>query len=77
MRERERERERERGGIDHVFPLNCPDNTVIINHHRGSNLEVFCEKDPFKNFTKFTVKHLCRNFLFDFVEDSRPTTLFK
>ena len=66
---RERERERERGGIDHAFPLNCPDNTVIINHHRGSNLEVFCEKDPFKNFTKFTVKHLCRNFFFDFVED--------
>ena len=29
--------------------------------YRSSYPEVFCKKDVFKNFTKFTGKHLCQN----------------
>ena len=43
-------------------------------HSRSSRLEVFCNKDVLKNFTKFTGKHLCQSF---FASSLRPATLLK
>ena len=32
---------------------------------RSSRPEVFCKKDVFRNFTKFTGKHLCQGAFFN------------
>ena len=32
---------------------------------RSSRQEVFCEKAVFRNFTKFTGKHMCQSLYFD------------
>ena len=32
---------------------------------RSSLLEVFCKKGVFKNFAKFTGKHMCRSLFFN------------
>ena len=42
-----------------------------------SRPEAFCKKDVFKNFTKFTGKHLCRSLFFNSVAGLRPASLFK
>ena len=39
--------------------------------------EVFYEKGVFKNFAKFTGKHLCQKILFYKVAGLRPATLLK
>ena len=49
----------------------------IVKHFRSSRSEVFCEKGVLKNFTKFTVKHLCQNHFLNKVADLRPATLLK
>ena len=38
---------------------------------------VFFKKVVFKNFAKFTGKHLCQSLVFDKVADLRPATLLK
>ena len=41
---------------------------LALNIHstsRSSRPEVFCKKDVFKNFTKFTGKHLCQILVFN------------
>ena len=44
---------------------------------RSSRPEVFCKKDVFKNFAKFTGKHLCQSFFFNRVFRSQPATFLK
>ena len=39
---------------------------------RSSRLGVFCRKGVLRNFTQFTVKHLCRSLLFDKVAGLSP-----
>ena len=39
--------------------------------------KVFYKKDVFKNFAKFTCKHLCQSIFFSKVEGLRPATLLK
>ena len=38
---------------------------------------MFCEKGVFRNFTKFTGKHLCQSLFFNKVAGLRPATLIK
>ena len=38
---------------------------------------MFCKKRVFKNFGKFTWKHLCQSLFFNKVASLRPATLFK
>ena len=57
-------------------------NTCMINiwiipdinmpKHRSSRLEVFRRKDVFRNFSKFTGKHLCQSLFFNKVAGRRP-----
>ena len=44
---------------------------------RSSRPEVFCKKGVFKNFAKFTEKHLCQNLFFNKVAGLRSVTLLK
>ena len=44
---------------------------------RSSRPEVFCKKDVFRNFAKFTGKHLCQSLFFSKVAGLRPATLLK
>ena len=39
---------------------------------RSSRPEVFCEKGVFRNFAKFTGKHLCQSLFFNKVAGVRP-----
>ena len=36
-----------------------------ITYCRSSYLEMFCKKGAFKNFSKFTGKHLCQTLFFN------------
>ena len=38
---------------------------------------MFCKKGVFKNFSKFTGKHLCQSLYFNKVASRRPATLLK
>ena len=42
---------------------------------RSSRPEVFCEKGVFRNFAKFTGKHLCQSLFFN--KAAGPATLLK
>ena len=46
-----------------------PDNNFFSNHYRSrdrsSRPEVFCKKCVFRNFAKFTGKHLCQRLFFN------------
>ena len=44
---------------------------------KNSRPEAFCEKVVFRNFTKFTEKHLCQSLFFNEVVGLRPATLLK
>ena len=44
---------------------------------RSSRPEVFCKKGVFRNFAKFTGKHLCQSLFFTKVAGLRPVTLLK
>ena len=44
--------------------------TPMMGVIRGSRPEVFCKKGVFKNFEKFTGKHLCQSLFFNKVGDS-------
>ena len=45
--------------------------------YRSSLSEVFCKKGVLRNFTKFTVKHMCQSLFFNKVAGLRPATLLK
>ena len=45
--------------------------------NRSSRPEVFCKKGVFRNFAKFTGKHLCQKLFFNKVAGLRPATLLK
>ena len=45
--------------------------------YRTSRPEVFCKKAVFRNFTKFTGKHLCHSFFFSKVAILRTAVLLK
>ena len=45
--------------------------------HQKQPPEVFYKKGVFRNFAKFTGKHLCQSFFFNKVADLRPATLLK
>ena len=44
---------------------------------RSSRPEVFCKKGVFRNFAKFTGKHMCQRLFFNKVAVLRPETLLK
>ena len=44
---------------------------------KSSHPELFCKKGVFKNFTKFTGKHLCQSLFLNKVAGLRPATLLK
>ena len=44
---------------------------------RGSRPEVFCKEGVFRNFIKFTGKHLCQRLFFNKVAGLKPGTLLK
>ena len=54
-------------------------NTPYIKTVTGQKQspEVFCKKGVFRNFAKFTGKHLRQILLFNKVASLRPVTLFK
>ena len=39
-------------------------NCFLLDQFRSSRPEVFCEKGVFRNFAKFTGKHLCQSLFF-------------
>ena len=49
----------------------------LNQRNRNSRSDMFCKKSAFKNFTKFTGKHLCQSLLFNKVTRLRPATLIK
>ena len=55
----------------------CSKNIIVSATCRSSRLEVFCKIGTFKNFAKFTRKHLCQSLFFNKVVGQRPTTLLK
>ena len=36
-----------------------------LKNHKSSRPDVFCEKGVFRNFAKFTGKHLCQSLFFN------------
>ena len=44
---------------------------------RSSRAEMFCKKGVFRNFAKFTEKHLCQSLIFNKFAGLRPATLLK
>ena len=48
---------------------------MIVCYCGSSLSEVFCKKGVFRNFTRFTGKHLCQSLFFNKVAGLRPTTL--
>ena len=49
----------------------------MLQKYRSSRQEVFYRKGVFRNFEKFTGKHLCENLLFNKVAGLRTVTLLK
>ena len=49
----------------------------LCDSPKNSSLDVFCKKGVFRNFAKFTGKHLCQSFIFNKVAGLRPPTLLK
>ena len=49
----------------------------MLQKYRSCRLEVFCRKGVFRNFEKFTGKHLCQSLLFNKVAGLRTVTLLK
>ena len=49
----------------------------MLQKYRSSRLEVFCRKGVFRNFEKFTGKHLCQSLLFNKIAGLRTVTLLK
>ena len=47
---------------------------ILGSNLRGSRLEVLYKKGVLRNFTKFTVKHLCQSLFFNKVAGLRPAT---
>ena len=53
-------------------------NNLDVNiQSRSSGPEVFGKKGVFRNFIKFTGKHLCQSLFFNKIAGLRPQTLFK
>ena len=50
---------------------------VLKIQYSSSTQRCFMKKGVFKNFTKFTGKHLCLSLFFDKVTGLRPGTLLK
>ena len=48
-----------------------------IHQCGSSRLGVFCKKDVFENFAKFTEKRFCQSLFFNKVAGLRPATLLK
>ena len=53
------------------------DQSSKIDDTRSSRPELFCKKSVFRNFAKFTGKHLCPSLFFNKVAGLRPATLLK
>ena len=52
----------------------CSKFSYLLQKHPP---ELFYKKDVFKNFVKFTGKHLCRSLFFNKVAGLRPAFLLK
>ena len=52
-------------------------NLDVTIQSSSSGPEVFCKKGVFRNFIKFTGKHLCQSLFFNKIAGLRPQTLFK
>ena len=52
------------------MPVNLSVSAVILQY-RSSRPEVFCKKGVFRNFAKFTGKHLCQSLFFNQVAGLR------
>ena len=72
------------GNVQYVNPI----NKSMISHYinvffyvnitcRSSRPYVFCKKNYYRNFTKFTGKHLCQSLFFNKVSGLRLATLFE
>ena len=48
-----------------------------VQNRSSSHSEVFHKKGVFRNFTKFTGKHLCQSIFINKIADLRPATLLK
>ena len=60
-----------------VFNVKFKEIFKSQNHKaRSSRPEMFCKK-VYRNFAKFTGKHLCQSLFFNKVAGLRPTTLLK
>ena len=58
-------------------PLTIVTKLYILDICGSSRPKVFCQKGVFRNFAKFTGKHLCQTFYFNKVTGLRPAILFK
>ena len=58
-------------------PLTIVTKLYILDICGSSRPKVFCQKSVFRNFAKFTGKHLCQTFYFNKVTGLRPAILFK
>ena len=47
----------------------------FTNHYKSSSPELFCKNGVFKNFLKFTGKHLCQNIFLNKVDFFKKETL--
>ena len=59
------------------FRSYCCQTVIKTNLARSSRWEVFCKKGAFKNFAKFTGKHLCQCLFLNKVANLRPGNLLK
>ena len=50
---------------------------MLLAYFRSSRSEVFFKKGVFKNFAKFTGKHLCQSLFVNKISGLRPATLLK
>ena len=49
----------------------------VANKYRSSRPEMFYKNGVFRNFAKFTVKHLCQGLFFNKVAGLRPCKISK
>ena len=65
------ERSPQNGKRETTFYCNLESSNNVLKFLRSSRLVVFCKKVVFKNFAKFTGKHLCQGLFFNKVAGLR------
>ena len=62
--------------ISVILSVSIHSGKLFYNKQKHSPV-VFCKKGAFRNFAKFTGKHLCQSVFFNKVAGLRPATLLK